>query len=190
MLKLSVCGMLIFMSIGILNASESAGKIAVKKFWQSFNYCQVDTMKYITADFTALSQGRRKDRKQTETYIRLFNQYISLVKKQKYADALEAFRKLIDSSGVKVVKRDTRTFSKLSSKEQQQTIAFMKRSANSFPDKYTVRKNRSMKITSFSISGNQATAIISFQDILKSQTAKITLRKVNGKWLVNQIADK
>ena len=191
MLKSLVCAMLLVMSMGILNASETAGRAAVKKFWESINYCQLDTMKYITDDFTSLSQGHKKDRKQAEKYIRLFNQYISLAKKQKYAEAMEIFVKLLEQSNAKTVgKRDTKKFSELSPKEQQQTIAFIKKSANSFPNKYVVKKNQSVKITSFSISGNQATAMISFQDVFKSNTAKIKLKKVNGKWLVSQITDK
>lgn len=190
MLKSLVCTMLLVMSMGILNASEAAGRAVVKKFWKSINYCQLDTMEYITDDFTSLSQGQKKDREQTEKYIRLFNQYISLAKKQKYAEAMEIFVKLLEQSNVKTVgKRDTRKFSELSPKEQQQTIAFIKKSANSFPDKYTVKKNQSMKITSFSISGDQATALISFQGVFKSKTAEIKLKKVNGKWLVSQITD-
>ena len=190
MLKSLVCAMLLVMSMGILNASEAAGRAVVKKFWKSINYCQLDTMEYITDDFTSVSQGQKKDQEQTEKYIRLFNQYISLAKKQKYAEAMEIFVKLLEQSNVKTVgKRDTRKFSELSPKEQQQTIAFIKKSANSFPDKYTVKKNQSMKITSFSISGDQATALISFQGVFKSKTAEIKLKKVNGKWLVSQIAD-
>lgn len=166
-----------------LNGTESAGKLTVKEFWKSINYCESATMQYITSDFTSITGKHIKDRKQTETYIQLFNQYRELVKKQKYEEASEIFRTLLDMSGAKIVKRDTRKFSELSAKERQQTIAFMKQ-ANSFPDKYTVRKNQTMKITSFSISGNQAVANISFQDIFKTGTAKISLKKVNGKWLV------
>ncbi len=183
MLKSFFCVMLFIMTAVTLNGTESAGKLTVKEFWKSINYCESATMQYITSDFTSITGKHIKDRKQTETYIQLFNQYRELVKKQKYEEASEIFRTLLDMSGAKIVKHDTRKFSELSAKERQQTIAFMKQ-ANSFPDKYTVRKNQTMKITSFSISGNQAVANISFQDIFKTGTAKISLKKVNGKWLV------
>lgn len=190
MLKSIICSMLLILSMSILNASEAAGRAVVKKFWKSISYCKLDTMKYITDDFTSLSQGQKKDREQTEKFIRLFDQYISLAKKQKYAEAMEIFLKLLEQSNVKTVrKRDVRKFSELSPKEQQQAIAFIKKSANSFPDKYTVKKIQSMKITSFSISGDQATALISFQGVFKSKTAEIKLKKVNGKWLVSQITE-
>ena len=96
------------------------------------------------------------------------------------------FKKLLDQSSVKVVKRDTRTWAQLSEKERQATISFMKSSLKT--NKYMVKQNQTMQIKDFAIKGNNAFAVITFKNPLdQTITKKITLVKTNGKWLVEKI---
>ena len=185
MLKSFFCVFLFFVAVCNSFAGDKACKEVIKNFWDGYTFVKPETIRYISMDFYA-KDNQIFSRKSFENYVKDFNSYKDLVRKKQYAEAMTLFKKLLDQSSVKVVKRDTRTWAQLSEKERQASISFMKSSLKT--NKYMVKQNQTMQIKDFAIKGNNAFAVITFKNPLdQTTTRKITLVKTKGKWLVEKI---
>lgn len=186
MLKAIFC-MILFVVMGYnLFGNDEACKAVIKKFWNAYSFVKTETFRYTTKNFIEISRNKKMTRVAVEEYIRDFNRYKELVRKKQYAEAMALFKKLLDQSSVKVVKRDTRTFAQLSEKEKQQSIQFMEMSLK--PNKYQAKKDKSMKIVQLSNNGRNASAAVTFLDpVDKTVTVKVSLVKLKGKWLIDRL---
>ena len=186
MLKSFFCVFVFFVAVCNSFAENEACKKVIKNFWDGYTFVKPETIRYISMDFYAKANQSTYSRKSFENYIKDFNSYKDLVRKKQYAEAMTLFKKLLEQSSVKAVKRDTRTWTQLSEKERQALINFMKSSLKT--NKYMVKQNQTMQIKEFTIKGNNAFAVITFKNPLdQTMTHKITLVKTKGKWLVEKI---
>ena len=143
MLKSFFCVFLFFVAVCNSFAGDKACKEVIKNFWDGYTFGKPETIRYISMDFYA-KDNQIFSRKSFENYVKDFNSYKDLVRKKQYAEAMTLFKKLLDQSSVKVVKRDTRTWAQLSEKERQASISFMKSSLKT--SKYMVKQNQTMQI--------------------------------------------